>query len=340
MGILDSIGSAIGNAADWVFTGGDSVIAGPNPGFASGTTLGQNVYNFNYSIFPSDLGMDDNGHYMVININVPTQGIKTNGLALGTPAGAFTNLFTPANQVSKMDVLRFGQNVTGGLQSPLLSIPQNTTRIQESIALFMPTPLVWNDQNVYEEVSLTALAGRVGIGTVSVISGIVNTITGGIANDLLAAARPLATGAGQVIGTAASVMGNPINPAVEVLFANKAQRQFVFELLCAPRNEVESISLKKIIKTLRFHGSPELNPRTAGLTWIPPATFDITFFNKGAENTHILRINTVVLERFETDFAPTGIYSTFRNGHPVAVRISMAFRELEVIHKQRVLQGF
>lgn len=326
--------------AGWLFTGNDGVI-GPNPdGFATGTTLGQSRYNFNYSVFPSDLGMDDNGHYMVININVPTQGIKTAGLALGSGAGAFTGLFTPLNQVSKMDVLRFGQNVTGGQQRPLFALPQNTRRIAESVALFMPTPLIWNDQNVYEEVSLTALAGRVGIGSIAALGGVVSLINQSLGNAISNQIKNLFTGAGQVIGAATSIMGNPINPAVEIIFANKAQRQFVFEWLCAPRNQVESVSLEKIIKTIRFHGSPELNPATAGLTWIPPATFDIMLMNKGGENPHILRINTCVLERIEVDYAPTGVYSTFRNGHPVAIRISMAFRELEVIHKQRVLQGF
>jgi hypothetical protein len=47
-----------------------------------------------------------------------------------------------------------------------------------------------------------------------------------------------------------------------------------------------------------------------------------------------------VLERVEVDYAPTGTYATFRNGHPVAVRLSLGFRELEPVHKQRVLQGF
>jgi hypothetical protein len=103
--------------------------------------------------------------------------------------------------------------------------------------------------------------------------------------------------------------------------------------------------MHSIIKTLRFHGAPELSDVAVpfigqGLFWIPPAEFDITFFHKGKENMNILRINTCVLERIEVDYAPTGVYSTFKNGHPVATRLSMGFRELEPVHKKRVLQGF
>jgi hypothetical protein len=305
---------------------------------APGNDLAQSQYNFDYTVFPTDLGMDDNGHYMIININVPTKGIKTSGLTLGTPAGAFTQYFTPLNQVSKLDTLRYGVNVTGGAQGGPLSIPRNTRRIAESIALHMPTPLVFTGQNIYEEISLTSLAGKLGVGAVKgIVTDIFGKNAGRVAGEIFGAA-------GQVAGTAAQLAQNPINPAIEVLFANTAQRQFVFEVLMAPRNEKESLSIKKIAQTLRFHSHPEINQGAGGLgygfTWIPPADFDITFFNKGVENTNILRINTCVLERCEVDYAPQGVYSTFRNGHPVAVRLSMAFRELEPLHKQRILQGF
>jgi hypothetical protein len=98
--------------------------------------------------------------------------------------------------------------------------------------------------------------------------------------------------------------------------------------------------MKAIIRTLRFHAAPELDSVTAGFTYIPPAEFDITFFNKGVENTAIPRINTCVMDRIEVDYAPTGVYSTFSNGHPVAARLSLGMREIEVVHKRRVLQGF
>jgi len=142
-----------------------------------------------------------------------------------------------------------------------------------------------------------------------------------------------------VVGGASKLLQAPINPMVEILFSNTTVRVFVMEFLMSPRNEEESKTIHSIIKTLRFHAAPEIG-ELSGVTWIPPAEFDITFFNKGVENMNLLRINTCVLERVEVDYAPQGIYSTFRNGHPVAVRLSLAFRELEPVHKKRVLQGF
>jgi hypothetical protein len=116
----------------------------------------------------------------------------------------------------------------------------------------------------------------------------------------------------------------------------------VFEILMAPRSETESVIMKNIIQTLRFHAAPEIGTflGVSGFTFIPPAEFDITFFNKGLENRNIPRINTCVLNRIEVDYAPTGVYSTFRNGHPVAARLSLGFREIEILHKERIDRGF
>ena len=145
----------------------------PGLGYASGDDLAQSKYDFRYTVFPDDLGMDNNGHYMVININVPTQfslAQFSNGLALGKPAGAYGSYFTPLNQVSKVDVLRYGVNVTGGVQAPTgLNVPRFSRRIAESVALFMPSPVVFNQHNVYEEISLTALAGKLGVASAKVM---------------------------------------------------------------------------------------------------------------------------------------------------------------------------
>lgn len=301
--------------------------------YAPGNTLGQSNYDFSYMEFPADLSMDDVGHYMVININVPTTSILgSSGLATNKPAGNFTNLFTPLNQVSKVDVLRFGQNVVGGQQSPLGSIPRFTRRIAQSIAIHMPQgELGYYFQNDYQNVSLTGLGGELITGALNLAKNL-----GGLGKAGAQIGGAVQTG----IGTAASLNRTPINPVVEVIYTSSELRRFRFDWLLAPRNEIESETIKQLIHTLEFHASPELNSLTAGLTWIPPAEFDITFFNRGQENLNLPRINTCALVGIKVEYEPNGVYATFRNGHPVAVQLSLDFVELEVRHKQRVVQGF
>ena len=328
MALLDS-------AINYVSSGVNNLIEAANPGTLDGTAAGndlaQSQYNFRYTVFPNDLGMDYVGHYMVININVPTEGFKTNGLALRPLAGRYTNQFTPLNQVSKVDTLRYGGSVGGN--RPAISIPRQTRRIAESIALFMPNGLVWAQGNKYDDISMVETAGKIGIGALDAAGfGGLSALVGS------AIVGPDGSPSG-AIGQGAQIMGAPINPAVEVMFSTTLLRKFDFEFLFAPRNEEESVNLRSIIRTIKFHGAPEINTGL-GATWIPPAEFDITIFNKGVENTNLLRINTCVLVGIQIDYQGGNVFQAFRNGHPAAVRMILTFQEVEPIHKQRVLQGF
>lgn len=292
-------------------------------------TLNQSTYNFTNRVFPSDLDSETIGHYVVFNINVQTT-------SSGETRGAVSNRFSTVlqNEFSKVDTLKYGnyQAISGlssTTQSSVLSnavglgnFTRGTRRIAESIAIHMPTPLVFNSQNIYEDISMTALAGNIGVSLANLVP-----FGGSIASSII--------GGGS---QGAQIFGSPINPAVEVLFATTMLRQFTFEFMMAPRNKAEADAMTQIIKAFRFYSAPELD--NAGFTFIPPSEFDITFYNKGEENLYIPRINTCALERVEVDYAPSGIYSTFSTGHPVTARLSLGFRELEIVHKRRVAEGF
>jgi len=299
----------------------------------------QSSYTFKSHVFPADINHDYNGHYMVININVPVN-------IFGNPRGSSRTIEAYGgaggflgDEYSKVDVLRFGEFAgqrSDDVNRAMYSYPRSTRRIKESIALFMPNPIVYSDVNEYEEVSLTGMVN----GTISALLSYGSGVAQGVVGDLGAIYNDL----GQAVGAVAGLAGRPINPRVEIVFATTRQRQFTFEVLMAPRNEEESENIRNIVKSLRFHSKPELDSITFnGLgvpLYIPPAEFDITFFTRGVENTNLPRINTCVLERIDVDYAPTGVYSTFTNGHPVAVRMSLGFREVEPLNKLRVLQGF
>jgi hypothetical protein len=240
--------------------------------------------------------MDYYGHYVVFNINVPTT------LLNGTAAGQFTDNFTviEPRQYSKVDSLRFRNGIGGGITAGdrnATALPRQTRRIVESIAMFMPQGLNFNTANAYEDISLGEMGGKL--------------LTGPVYGAVAQAAQ---------IGRA------PINPGVEVFYVNTFLRAFNFIFMCAPRNEQESQNLDHIIKTLRFHGAPEINTGVsglgAGITWIPPAEFDITFFNKGVENRKFPRINTCVLETMQIDYNDGGEPTAFfTNGYSCKVSI-------------------
>jgi len=323
-------------------------------------------YDFNYRVFPSDLGSDISSHYMIININVQVNSegqARTNLFKNSTSAFAPAN-YTPTNESSRVDQLR---GITG--TSPLsiipttddgfidntidifgtlandpnsINLPRRTRKIKEAIALYMPLPTTYTHTNTYQEVSLTSFgfeALKLGASFFgkAIASGLTQRLGAAAENNT---ANRVLDAAGNLIKKGSAALGVPINPKVEVLFSHTIQRVFLMEILMAPKNEQESKTVKNIIDTFRFHAAPELDNIGPIPIFVPPAEFDITFYHKGKENTKIPRINTCALERIEVDYAPTGVYSTFANGHSVAIRLSLAFRELEILHKERVTQGF
>lgn len=329
-------------------------------GMPDDNMLSQSRYDFTSRAFPSDLGMSYAGHYMVINVNVPitvTSARFRNDPVAATDIQPMQFTMDP-NELSKVDVLRFGRGGSTTATNSDSLTTRRTRRIVESIALYMPgTQLVYNGMNTYEEISMTALGGQLLTGALTnagIIAGYFGAggaIGGALGNLAQKIGAPaFASAVGNALGGAASttlsvaeqgfkLMGRPINPRVEVLFSLTPLRDFQFEFLMIPRNEDESMVIRNIVRTLRFHAAPELD--NYGLNFIPPAEFDITFYNAGKENTMIPRINTCVLTRCEVDYAPgTGTFSSFRNGAPIATRLMLVFREVEPVHKLRVLQGF
>ena len=67
----------------------------------------------------------------------------------------------------------------------------------------------------------------------------------------------------------------------------------------------------------------------------PPSEFDIDFLVDGQINDKIHQIGTCVLTNINVDYAPNG-WSTFSNGMPTSVRMTLQFMETEIVTKQRV----
>lgn len=315
-------------------------------------------YNYNGLVFPGDIGQSFMGHWMKININVPVKDS-------GTPTGSdqtlsFINPRILPNDKSTLDTARAREgnaftpmtgvgnavtNVTGGLSSILNqfgapSIPERNTfaerrtrRITDTIILAMPNHnIVFNSENDYENVALTfyGAAGLAAAGAATA-GGLFGAAAG-------IALYKITNAAGQVARQATTLAGYPINPRLEILFTGRKQRQFAFEFLLSPTNQQEENAIKRIIFLLRYHSSPDIIG--GGYFFVPPAEFDISFFFNGRENPSVPKVSTCALERIEVDYSPQGAFSTFSTGHPVQIRLSLGFREIEVLHKARVAQGF
>ena len=157
------------------------------------------------------------------------------------------------------------------------------------------------------------------------------------------------------IGAAAFAggFGAIANPQLEVLYSSPSLRSFRFDFMFYPRSTRESIEVQRILDRLRFHQAPEVLGRensggVGGFFLVPPSEFDIKFYYNGAENPNIPKISTCALTSLDIDYAPNG-FATYelpnenyaakgRTGMPIAIRLSLEFKELEMLTKANFSQ--
>lgn len=247
----------------------------------------------------------------------------------------------------------------------------NDSKEVHTVLLFIPGgnsnggPLTWTLAHEYDDVKLT----RLGTGALGAVT---RMFPGG--QTIADAASKISSGA----LTAARIAGyGTINPKVDVLYGNTELRKFQFTFFLAPQSEKESRDARSIIKLLRKFSSPEIvgiptdinipgfdvNINTQGLfgsasgqtsqwksgLWFkPPAEYVITFHSitsnsqgkNAPENQYLPKIGRCVLERIDVDVAQQGEFSTFENGAPTNMQLTMVFREMRVISQADIDSGY
>jgi hypothetical protein len=130
-----------------------------------------------------------------------------------------------------------------------------------------------------------------------------------------------------------------------MIFKSIGFRQYQFDFKFTPRSEQEALNVANIIKAFKFYASPEVkygegSPRY----YIYPAEFDIEFWSNGKPNDFVNKISTCACTNVGVNYTSAGVWSAFRpgdfNGVPVETSLSLQFQELEIITKNRVLQGY
>lgn len=138
--------------------------------------------------------------------------------------------------------------------------------------------------------------------------------------------------------------GFAINPQVQLLFKAVGLREFQMEFMFSPKSEEESKSVSSIIRTFKYHAAPEVGGtdkgRSSGLFFKVPSTFNIQFESAGKENAYLHKIGECVLQNISVDYAPNGWAAFQKTYAPVQTRMTLQFKEVDIVDKNKVLLGF
>ena len=281
-------------------------------------------------------------------------------VAIGNQAGSVLGNQLPSltERLSKSDIGQFTAGAGKAFYNEAVSAFKNIEkgsiraekRTTDTVALYMPDTLAYTHSQNYENVqaggqALTALAA----GGMSAIDALKQgtpaqkgfqlgrNLSPFIANML----AKRAGGLGQIAFSQA--YGVVQNPMLEVLYSSPSFRTFRFDFQFYPRSEKEAEEVQNIIQRLRFHQAPEVATNFGnGFFMVPPSEFDISFYYNGIINPNIPKISTCVLESLDVDYAPGG-FSAYEvpnqkasiggTGMPVAIRLSLQFKETEIMTK-------
>jgi len=214
-------------------------------------------------------------------------------------------------------------------------------RLKTAIALHIPNNLSTNYSVSWseEDTGMLAMAGAAvqqgwevakalgGKGNNTDVSGTGAAILTNIA---------LSKGPNQAGNSVAS--GLAANPKKEQVFKGVNFRTFSFDYKFFPRNSGEAANVLDIIKQFKYHMHPEFKDNN-NFVYIYPSEFDIFYYSNGEENLSLHRHTSCVLTDMSINYTPNGMFNTFADGMPTQIDITLSFRELALLTKDKVKDG-
>ena len=299
------------------------------------------------TISDTDVPPRDRGDLIAMNLTPGklTAAYGTGAMAVAGIVGAVTGGKDAAiKAVAAGAVPTVGVGIAANMAA---SATRQQKRLKTAIALHTPNQLQitygaqWSDQDTSALAMGAAAAGMAGDIVKSIMSDkkgdfgetLKNSSPGAqaLATNITLSKAPGAGGVSAATGLAA-------NPKKEQLFQGVDFRSFTFDYQFFPRNSIEAQNVLRIIKELKYHMHPEFKDSN-NFIYIYPSEFDIYHYNGGKENLNLHRHTSCVLTSLNVNYTPNGSFNSFPDGMPTQINVSMSFRELSLLTKDKIKDG-
>ena len=229
-----------------------------------------------------------------------------------------------------------------------------TRRLKTSISMYMPNDISVSYGAGYKDEPIGTLSenvlqaysqftnkeyGAAGQSIVNMDEGLKQMLAG-----MLTATLGVLPGMAGIKELYAMREGKVYSTRMEVAFTGLEKRKFKYEFKMTPRSEEEAEEIRAIIFAFKANMLPELDgDYDKGRRMVIPNTFDIKYMYQGDENQYLNKISTCVLEDMTVKYGGTEFQAFKGNneGAPmVQTEISLSFREMETITRERIYEGF
>ena len=124
--------------------------------------------------------------------------------------------------------------------------------------------------------------------------------------------------------------GQIFNPNMELLFNSPSLRNFTFSFKMTPRSADESDEVKSIIRFFKRGMAPKANGN--GLFLRTPNVFELRYRQGNGEHKFLHRFKQCFLTNISVNYTGDGVYSTYNDGTPVSMIMTLMFKELAPIY--------
>ncbi len=301
--------------------------------------------------YPEDLtGAPDQGHFILFFINEQTVGKLKHGKPSKSTVSSENNEQSEPNIKDSNKTEDSGGAIFGIERAP-------TKRMDTCIALYMPQTVDVTYSAGYEEKEIGALA-QTGVAAFDAFKkGGINAAVDSIASKapelvdeaMFNAVDTVAPGAKAI---AFAKTGKVISNRMELIFSGVGKRSFSYTFKFLPRSRTESKNVRLIVNKFKYHMLPEVEGDPgSSRTFVTPDTFDIEYrwVGNSESNKYLNKVSTCVLTDMSVKYGGNVGYQAFEpdpsgdtKGHtpPAETEITLAFKELEIITKQRASEGY
>ena len=227
-------------------------------------------------------------------------------------------------------------------------------RLDTAIALYMPASVAVTYGAKYTDQEISPMAGAIGqaVGDMSDGMDLVDTyerilpkVTDGLQQAALKMGTAVLDGIGITGVREAIEIGRAevIADRMQLAFKGVDRRSFQYTFKMTPRNAREADEIKKIVAAFKFNMMPEYKEGKRD-TLNYPATFDIEYHYKGKRNDYLNRVSECFLENVQVQYGGDR-YKTFdphnsEGAPPVETSVTLAFKEIEILHREKIKDGF
>ena len=203
-------------------------------------------------------------------------------------------------------------------------------------------------------VAQEAMQGNIGENAVNLAQTAVTALNTGIdipglKSDTQAAVRAALSGA--AIGALGSNVspqsvisrstGQILNNNLELLFQGVNLRTFPYSITFSPRSPEEATVVKDIIRRLKTSMAPkagEFDGTAGGIFIQSPDVFQLKFLKDDVDHPFLHAFKLCALTGMSVNYTNAGTYTSYEDGTPVNIRMSLTFKELNPIYHEDYMQ--